>query len=60
MEKDNKVLDIIISFVKAVKITNVDWKNNHKMADVRFDNMSAEFNTVSEDVFLKNNRRKQN
>jgi len=35
-----------------VKITNVDWKNNHKMADVRFDNMSDEFNTGSEEEVL--------
>lgn len=30
MEKDNKVLDIIISFVKAVKITNVEDEKNCK------------------------------
>lgn len=35
-----------------VKITNVEWKNNHKIADIRFDNMSAKFNTGSDVGFL--------
>ena len=35
-----------------VKITNVDWKNNHQMADIRFDNMSVEFNKGSDVGFL--------
>lgn len=34
------------------KITNVDWRNNHQMADIKFDIMSAIFNTGSDVGFL--------
>lgn len=35
-----------------VKITNVTWTNNHKIANIRFDNMQAKFNTGSDTGFL--------
>lgn len=35
-----------------VKITDVEWKNNHQMANIKFKDMSAEFNTGSDVGFL--------
>lgn len=36
----------------SIKITNVDWINNHQMANIKFDNMSAKFNTGNDVGFL--------